>query len=154
MEWQPPFPCQLINVLIRNTKNVSNITRRKYFGILDHRSRLHDSLKYWSMVGSLQLKHYNHKLTLRVTPPSPPSLHMAQVQCPKCGSYKTMSDRMIALAVGIGLLLVGGLFGVFVFPLFLIPIGFIFILVAIFQKAKKWTCNACKYKFPASEVKK
>lgn len=73
---------------------------------------------------------------------------MAQVECPKCHSFKTSSDKKIVIILGVLMLIGGVLLGVFVFPLVFIPIGILLILVGSLSKAKKYTCFQCQYKFP------
>lgn len=70
-----------------------------------------------------------------------------QIQCPKCSSYKVTTDRQTTVAVGGGLLIVGGLLSFLVFPIALAAIGVLLLIVAAFTKAKKATCGNCKYKW-------
>lgn len=70
-----------------------------------------------------------------------------QVQCPKCGSYKTISDKKTTMIVGLVFLVGGGLFSFLIFPLIFCVIGLVMILSGAFSTSKKMKCNSCHFKF-------
>lgn len=68
-----------------------------------------------------------------------------QIECPKCGSYNTVSDRKTTILVGLAMVILGGLFSFLVFPLFFAAIGILLLIVGTLSKAKKMQCKQCKY---------
>lgn len=71
-----------------------------------------------------------------------------QRKCPNCGSYKTMSDRMLVGVTGVSLFIVGIILGFLVFPLILLPVGILFMAISVFMKTKQGHCRVCHHKFP------
>lgn len=70
-----------------------------------------------------------------------------QIQCPKCNSFKTMTDRKQVLMLGGIMVFFGFLFSFLIFPLFFAAIGALLLVSGAFTKAKKVTCMNCKYKW-------
>lgn len=68
-------------------------------------------------------------------------------QCPRCHSFKTMSDRALVFYVGCGLVVTGTLLSFLVFPLFVIPIGLLFMGGCLAVNPSKQACQDCKMKF-------
>ncbi len=73
-----------------------------------------------------------------------------QIQCVKCDSYKTLSDRAVLGTLGIGLFIFGGLFSWLIFPLVFVALGALLMLVAAVSKPKTITCRNCHYKWKVS----
>lgn len=72
---------------------------------------------------------------------------MQLLKCPSCGSYKTLTNKQYTLGAGAGLLLFGFLGSFLVFPLVLVPIGFIILLVGAMKKPTTGMCRTCKYQW-------
>lgn len=70
-----------------------------------------------------------------------------QIQCVNCDSYKVTTDQQTAFGVGIVLIIVGGVFSFLIFPIIFSALGVLMVTVSAFAKAKRATCNSCKYKW-------
>ncbi len=70
-----------------------------------------------------------------------------QIQCPKCQSYNTQTDRSMVLALGAGATILGFLFSFLIFPLIFAAIGILLLLTAAFKKPKTARCKLCGYKW-------
>lgn len=78
---------------------------------------------------------------------------MNNIQCPNCGSYKTVSKKQhtIGLFMTAGTML--GCVGFIFFPLlFVAAIAYVFGILAIFGKNRGHVCLECQFNFDGKQI--
>lgn len=74
----------------------------------------------------------------------------SKTPCPQCGSYKIVSGRLMVFAIGAANSGCVGIIITFLIPpigLFLIALGFIFMLISPFVNKKQSYCQECHLRF-------